>query len=67
MDTKNAKHELTDRPEQALESGEPKEVGRSGGKVIDEKGCAAGKGATTDKVGEQPQHYESGRHQAGGR
>jgi hypothetical protein len=67
MEKRNQKHELTDRPEQALESGEPKEVGRSGGKMIDDQGAAAGKGPTTDKVGDQPQHYESGRHQAGGR
>lgn len=60
--------ELEDRPGQAVESGEPEEVGRSHGHIIDEDGASAS-GQAAKKSKEAPergtgQHWESGRQQA---
>jgi hypothetical protein len=54
-----------DRPEQAMESGEPRETGRSRGRVIDDRGIAEG----TQAKGRTPEannDTESGRHGAVG-
>jgi hypothetical protein len=56
--------EMDDRADQAVESGEPKETGRSHGKVIGADGAPAGEMPGETGKGNQPQHWESGRHQA---
>lgn len=53
--------EMSDRPEQAVESGEPREVGRSRGKAVGKKSPDAAKPAKRDN-----EHLESGRHDAAG-
>jgi hypothetical protein len=60
--------EMTDRPDQALESGEQHETGRSRGRLIDEDGGSAS-GPAADKSAAKPDrnqgpHWESGRQQA---
>ena len=60
--------EMTDRPDQAVESGEPDETGRSRGRVIGEDGDSAS-GPAADKSAAKPDrnqgpHWESGRQQA---
>ena len=59
---KDEEHELTDRPEQALESGEPGEVGRSQGRILDKQGGTEGCLQPGDAAEEQDR--ESGRHDA---
>jgi hypothetical protein len=61
-------HEMTDRPDQAIESGEQDETGRSRGRIIDEEGDSAS-GPAADKSVKKPergsgQHWESGRQQS---
>ena len=51
--------DMADDPEQALESGEPKETGRSHGRIIDGKG-----GSTEHTEPGRDEHWESGRQQA---
>jgi hypothetical protein len=49
-----------DDAKQANESGEPKDAGRSHGRVIDDDGTPAGGSAAASK----DEHWESGRHHA---
>jgi hypothetical protein len=61
--------EMSDRPDQAVESGEPDETKRSRGRIIGEDGDSAS-GKAAEKSAEKPekgsgQHWESGRQQAG--
>jgi hypothetical protein len=60
---------MGDRPDQAVESGEPDETKRSRGRIIGEDGDSAS-GPAAEKSAEKPekgsgQHWESGRQQAG--
>jgi hypothetical protein len=60
--------EMTDRPDQAVESGEQDETKRSRGRIIGEDGDSAS-GPAADKSANKPekgtgQHWESGRQQA---
>lgn len=60
-------HEMTDTPEQANESGEPREAGRSHGQVIDDKtGEPLGRTGKENpgQGGNADDHLESGRHDA---
>jgi hypothetical protein len=60
-------HEMGDGPEQASESGEPGEAGRSHGQVIDPR-SGEPLGRRTDahpgQGGDAEDHLESGRHDA---
>lgn len=63
--SKAARHEecLSDRPEQAVESGEPKETGRTRGEVLH----AGAKKTPDTRNSPDPKisrHPESGRHEA---
>lgn len=60
-------HEMIDDPQQAIESGEPREAGRSHGQLIDEKtGEPLGQRAKEDAGhgSDADDHLESGRHDA---
>ena len=63
-DSQITQHELEDREEQALESGEPSETGRSHGKVIDPDGLPAGQSPGDARADNAEQDWESGRQQA---
>jgi hypothetical protein len=54
-----------DSPEQAMESGEPRETGRSRGRVIDDRGVAEGTKSRARNAG-SGRDPESGRHGAVG-
>ena len=56
-------HEFSDDAKEAAESGEQQETGRSHGRIIDEKGEAAGKPDDKDHSAKD-EHWESGRQHA---
>lgn len=50
---------------EAFESGEPREVGRSHGQIIDDLGTGAGKQSTSTTDQEQPGHNDNTSGQSG--